>query len=185
MDTEKNYASFYTRLEKNFSTEVADTIIELCGGKDKVMNAVYGSDVKSGFAEDGSLIQATFDIIMTAIQINQLLPEDKRVPQEKIVKTGLVLNISKAVMFEPNENEWERNNRGMLYKFAKLDGALRTGERSLYIVTSAGGKLSVDEFEAIKAKDNGGDDNYARFYSSPLSVILKQASELVELKNRI
>lgn len=85
-------------------------------------------------------------------------------------------------MFLPNDNEWEVTKRGMNYKFNDaLDGALRSGERSILIATNAGIKFSEIEFEAMRINDKSVDDDYSRYYSSPLSVCVRQASEIINL----
>ena len=90
-------------------------------------------------------------------------------------------------IYEENDNNWEIINRGMPYNFNnELEGALRIGERSTLIAMNAGVKFTEVEFEAMRIidKDNS-EDNYTKYFSSPLSTVIRQASELITLTNRI
>ena len=93
----------------------------------------------------------------------------------------------KKGVYEENDNNWEIVNRGMPYKFNnELEGALRIGERSTLIAMNAGVKLTEIEFEAMRIIDkDSSEDNYTKYFSSPLSTVIRQASELITLTNRI
>ena len=83
------------------------------------------------------------------------------------------------MMYEPNDNQWEIDKRGMLYKFAELDGCLKFGERSALMALNMGIKLSPIEFEAICSLDKEGEEAKNRKYVvNILSTIVKQANEL-------
>jgi hypothetical protein len=104
---------------------------------------------------------------------------------KSVGKVCLLSQIAKITMFSQNDNAWEVSNRGMVYKYNQMDGALRTGERSILIAMNAGVKFSPTEFEAMGILDrNPEDDNYKKYFSSPLSTVVRQAAELIGLINR-
>lgn len=179
----KNYAAYVERLKKYLGEEYTTKLIEELGGDEKIMAATFYNMEKSGLAYDGSMIVAVFDIIRMALGINNLLPEDRRADVNSIVKVGLLQHIAKVNMFEDSET-WQKKN-GTMYKYRQQEGALRCGERSILIATNANIKFTVSEFEAMRSidKDVSADD-YSAYFSTPLSIIMRQANELVSIKYR-
>lgn len=178
----KNYSDFKDRLYTYVGKDETDNIISYLGGDDKVMDAPFAHLRDTGFAYKGSLVEALLDITTYAVKINNLLPKDKQAKLESIVKVGLLHHLAKVLLYEENDNSWEVNNRGMIYKYAdNLEGALRVGERSTLIACNAGVKFTEIEFEAMRIMDKTNDDNYSKYYSSSLSTVIKQANEIITL----
>lgn len=176
----KNYDDFKKRLEMYVGVEETNNLINSLGGDDVVMDASYANLTDSGLAYKGSLIESMLNITKYAVKINQLLPENKQANLNSIVKVGLLHHIAKVLLYEPNDNNWEITNRGMVYKYnSELEGALRVGERSTLLSSNAGIKFSELEYEAMRIMDKTNDDNYAKYYSSSLSIVIKQANEIV------
>ena len=176
----KNYDDFKKRLETYVGVEETKNLINSLGGDDVVMDASYANLTDSGLAYKGSLIESMLNITKYAVKINQLLPENKQANLSSIVKVGLLHHIAKVLLYEPNDNNWEITNRGMVYKYnSELEGALRVGERSTLLSSNAGIKFSELEYEAMRIMDKTNDDNYAKYYSSSLSIVIKQANEIV------
>lgn len=176
----KNYDDFKRRLETYVGVEETNNLINSLGGDDVVMDASYANLTDSGLAYKGSLIESMLNITKYAVKINQLLPENKQANLNSIVKVGLLHHIAKVLLYEPNDNNWEITNRGMVYKYnSELEGALRVGERSTLLSSNAGIKFSELEYEAMRIMDKTNDDNYAKYYSSSLSIVIKQANEIV------
>lgn len=176
----KNYDDFKKRLETYVGVEETKNLINSLGGDDVVMDASYANLTDSGLAYKGSLIESMLNITKYAVKINQLLPENKQANLSSIVKVGLLHHIAKVLLYEPNDNNWEITNRGMVYKYnSELEGALRVGERSALLSSNAGIKFSELEYEAMRIMDKSNDDNYAKYYSSSLSIVIKQANEIV------
>lgn len=176
----KNYDDFKKRLETYVGVEETNNLINSLGGDDVVMDASYANLTDSGLAYKGSLIESMLNITKFAVKINQLLPENKQADLNSIVKVGLLHHIAKVLLYEPNDNNWEITNRGMVYKYnSELEGALRVGERSTLLSSNAGIKFSELEYEAMRIMDKTNDDNYAKYYSSSLSIVIKQANEMV------
>ena len=176
----KNYDDFKKRLETYVGVEETNNLINSLGGDDVVMDASYANLTDSGLAYKGSLIESMLNITRYAVKINQLLPENKQANLNSIVKVGLLHHIAKVLLYEANDNNWEITNRGMVYKYnSELEGALRVGERSTLLSSNAGIKFSELEYEAMRIMDKTNDDNYAKYYSSSLSIVIKQANEIV------
>ena len=176
----KNYDDFKKRLETYVGVEETNNLINSLGGDDVVMDASYANLTDSGLAYKGSLIESMLNITKYAVKINQLLPENKQANLNSIVKVGLLHHIAKVLLYEANDNNWEITNRGMVYKYnSELEGALRVGERSTLLSSNAGIKFSELEYEAMRIMDKTNDDNYAKYYSSSLSIVIKQANEIV------
>lgn len=179
----KNFAAYLERLKKYLGEDVAEKLIDILGGNEKVMNATFYNMEKSGLAYDGSMIMTAFDIIRFALDINKLLPDERQASIESIIKVGLLQHIAKVNMFEDAET-WQKKN-GTVYKYTQQRGALRCGERSILLSMEAGINFTVDEFEAMRVIDKDAvTDDYAMYYSTPLSIIIRQANELAALKYR-
>ncbi len=182
----KNFDDFKKRLELYIGVEETSRLFEILGGEEKIMNAPFANTTNTGLAYDGSLIESLLNITTFAVKINQLLPKEKQADLKSIVKVGLLHHLGKVEMYEPNHNSWEINNRGIMYTYNDLlEGALRTGERSLWHACSAGIKFNALEFEAMRIMDKNNDDDYSKYYSSPLSTVIKQANELLTLISKI
>lgn len=178
-----NYVIFIEKL-KSINVDVEQLINFI--GEEKLRKATSAINVDSGLAYDGSLINnCLFKIAKYAILINNQLPKILQVEQNSLLKVCLLHQISKTLMFEENDSSWEKTNRGLLYKYCELDGALRCGERSAFICMNNGIDFTPEEYEAMRIIDRDSDDNYAKFFSSPISIILKQANELANMEARI
>lgn len=178
---EKNYILFKKKL-KTFGVD-SEKLEEVFG--DRLKNATFALTNENGLAYDGSLIHVILRTLTPyAIKVNELLPEDVRVKQDSLVKVCLLHQISKAIMLTPNDNEWEKEKRGMLYKYAPSKVGLKMGLKSIYLANKIGIAFEEDEIEAMTILDRSADDNQAKFYSTPLSTVLKEAAELTYLTNR-
>lgn len=180
-----NVRAFSNWIKATFGDDVYDRILEAVGGENAIANASFATTRDTGGAYVGSLLPCVFEISKTAKSINRLLPEEVRADDDSITKVALLSHIAKVVMFSENDNQWEINNRGIVFKFNDLEGALRCGERSLLIAMNAGITFTPSEFEAMRIMDKtSNDDNYTKYYSSALSTVIRQANELVTLYNK-
>jgi hypothetical protein len=101
------------------------------------------------------------------------------ITKEQLVKVCCIMHLSKIEMYEPNDNQWEIEKRGFVYKFADTEGCLKFGERSALDALNAGVTLSPIEFEAICCLDKDGEEAKNRKYMvNILSMIVRQANEL-------
>lgn len=181
-----NYSKYNKRLTSYLGEGVANEIIEELGGSDAIMRASYATTSDTGMAYEGSFCRTILNVATYAIKLNELLPEELRVDKNSIVKVVLLSQIAKVLMFKKNDNEWEVNKRGMVYTFNDLEGALRVGARSTLIAMNAGVKFKEDEFEAMNIMDKQGEsDNYSKYYSTTLSMVVRQANEIVSSLYRV
>lgn len=181
----KNYSTYYRCLCDKIGEKAANNVIEAVGGPEAVMNASYSNMVETGSAYKGSFIRSIIRLIKYAVKINEIFPEPLQVDTDSICKVCLLSQIAKVLLYVENDNNWEVTNRGMAYKYNnELEGALRIGERSTLIAMSAGVKLTPSEYEAMNILDRPEDDNYKKYFSSPLSTIIRQAAELIGMINK-
>lgn len=142
------------------------------------------SNKESEFCGEGFLLNTILRVLTpNALKINELLPEEKRVDVNSIIKVCLLHQISKSTMVVLNDNKWEIENRGMIYKFLPSNVALKCGMRSVAICIQCGIELTEEELEAMSNLDKE-EDKQMKYYSSPLAIILKQANELTEIVNK-
>lgn len=181
-----NFSKYKKKLITYVGEQEAESIIEELGGDDAVMNATYANMDNTGLAYDGSFTETVIALTVYAIKINELLPEEKQVSKESIAKVALLSQIGKVLLFKPQTNDWRRKNLGENYTYAELDGAIRVGERSILIAMNSGVKFTEFEFEAMRIMDkqNENADNYSKYFSGALSMVIKQANEMIDIINR-
>jgi hypothetical protein len=133
----------------------------------------------------GGLIDHTILTTKYAVDINLSLPENIRVDNESLIKVCFLHQIGKSFLYKLCESEWHRKNQGKMYEFKDDMVSMRVGERSAYYALSHGVTLSEEEFQSIVNYDKPDDDKQARWDSSTLGIILRQANDLaiIEEKN--
>ena len=177
----KNFNLFLTKL-KNIGVDLTNIDEELTS---KIINATFAINAENNCAYDGSMLHIVLRTLTPlAIKINELLPENIRVDNNSIIKVCLLSHISKSEMFIKNDNQWEIEKRGIHYKYSPTNVALKMGARSILMAQNLGVSFSNEEFEAMLILDRDDNDLQAKFYSSPLSIIIKKANELTFLQNR-
>ena len=175
----KNYNTFKSRLETYVGKEETEKLCKVLGGDQAIMKAPYAPFTSTGFAYEGAFVRATLEIAATAFKLNEMLPAQERINDASLVKTCLMHQIAKPILYIPNTNSWEVNNRGAIYVYKDdLKGALKTGERSVLIANHCGIKFSPEEYEAILYIDKE-EDKQVDFYGSTISMILKMANTVV------
>lgn len=178
---QKHVELFNDRLRKlGFQTETFESLFG-----DKLKDATYTFSNKDNTAcGSGEFLQTILRVLTpTALKINALLPEDKRCEEQNVVIACLLSQISKIVMVSPNDNKWEIENRGMIYKFNNFPFAMKMGMRSIAMCIQSGFKLSDNVIEAISNLDRE-DDKQVKFFSSTLATVLRQAIELTDIMIR-
>lgn len=179
---EKNYSIFLKKLEEVGvdTSSITDEIAVL------IKNATFTISNENGLAYDGSLLHTVLRTLTPyALNINNVLPKNLQVEKNTLIKVCLLSHISKCEMFEPNDNEWEKEKRGLMYKYSKNTVALKMGMRSIIFAQNLGIKFTPEEMEAMTIMDRSCDDEQAKYFSSTLSTIIKQANELTYLQTRL
>lgn len=78
----------------------------------------------------------------------------------------------------PNDNEWERDKRGLMYKYDSDLPSIRTGLHSVSMCFDCGIPLTTEEIEAMTINDRDLSDDQARWHASTMATIVRQANEL-------
>lgn len=170
---------FETGIKNGFITDELITFL----GEDFV-KAPASTQIDYHYCYEGGLIDMCLKITKNAISINEILPENLKINKESLIKVCLLHQIGKAHLFKPLESKWH-NEKGIMYEFNEGLTSMSVGERSIFYLLSYGIKLSEEEFQAIINHSKDNSDKQAKYFSSTLSIILKQAIELTILGNNV
>lgn len=147
-------------------------------GEDRIKNSPAGLEVSSGLAFPGALLLLAITSLRYAKQLVNMTGNEFNIDEKSLTKVVLLHHIGKALIYEENDDEWQRNKRGMLYKWVDNETILKAGERSLYVTQRCGIELTETEFEAMKINDKSDDDKFSMLHITPLSMIVKMADDL-------
>jgi hypothetical protein len=159
-----------------------DKLCELYGGK--IRDATITEMDNFGLAYDGSLLEFNFKLCKLAKKMVEFLPEESRPEINSITKVALLSNLGKIQMYTPTTEQWKKN-RGINYDFIDNDMALRSGQRTVYILHECGIDLTPHEYETILNFDSLKDDTYVNINSSTLSRLIFIAREFAFLESKI
>jgi len=148
--------------------------------KAQLKDAAGALSIETGLAYPGALISHINLFTSIAERIAKMVCGTfPNITKEQLLKVCLIQHLSKIEMYEKNDNQWEIEKRGFVYKFADLEGCLKFGERSALNAMNRGINLSPVEFEAICSLDKDGEDAKNRKYVVDiLTTIVRQANEL-------
>jgi hypothetical protein len=171
--------------KKYFATAapfMTDELTAFLGQDFMVAPASTSKNLNNAF--EGGLIDHLLRTTKFAIIINDSLPETLKLNKEEIIKVCLLYQIGKAHAFVPNPSDWNQKN-GKFYDFKNDLVSMSIGERSAYYAQAYGVKLSETEYQAIVNHDKDDSDRQAKFFTSNLGTLLKQANEwaIIEEKN--
>ena len=142
-------------------------------------DASFTHSNEHGNAYQGSLLEIVLKVLTPyAVKLNEILPNEIRVDKNTLVKICLLHHIAKAVRLVPNDNQWEVEKRGFVFKYADDQPSIRTGLHSLIMAQSAGVPFTPEEAEAMTVNDRDLTDDQARWHSSVMSTIVRMANEL-------
>lgn len=175
----KNAKKYFSTAEKyNFMN---DDLMEFLGEEFIAAPASTRTDLHNAY--EGGLIDHLLTVAKYAVGLNNLLPETDQVSMESLLKVSLLHQIGKANLYVENDSQWHRE-RGMMYEFNDTLVSMSVGERSIYYATNYGIKLSEEEYQAILNYDKGGDDKQAKWHTSTLGIVLRQANDLAILEEK-
>lgn len=179
---EKNLVLFFKRLE----SIGVDTRLLSEKYSAKLKDCPLGTTISTGLAYDGALLDKILrHFTPKALQILDTIDESIKPTKEQVMKVAFLHKIGLCNMFIKNTNEWEITNRGIKYTYAPSKVALKSGMRSILICQECNISLTEEEMEAMIILERNEDDSQAKFYSSPLAIIIKTANEIVNLENRL
>jgi len=148
---------------------------------------IYTSPASSGLnmigCYPGGLLQHIIKGCRYTLKLNEILPDDLKQPVSSIVKVSFLCQIGKVFMFKLNNNEYSIKN-GKMYDFNDDIVRMRIGERSAFYALNCGVKLTAEEYQAILNIDKDDDDKMARYFSSPLTQIVKNGFELAVMEEK-
>lgn len=171
----ENYVSFITELQ-NAGVDT-ERLIDFIG-EERLKNSPAGLELSSGLAFDGALILFSLRSLDYARQLININNNEFMIDGNSLTKVVLLHHIGKTMIYQENDDEWQKNKRGMIYKWADNETILKAGERSLYIAQRCGIELTETEFEAMKINDKTDDDKFSMLHISPLSMIVKMADDM-------
>jgi hypothetical protein len=175
----KNIALYIETGEKyGFMTEELTDFLGVA-----IMTAPASTNFDYYNAFKGGLVDHMLRTAKYAVNINKLLPEHMQVTVESLVKVSLLFQIGKTFMFLPNPSQWHRENQGKMYEFTDMV-SMKVGERSVMYAANYGVKLTEEEYQAILNYDKLDVDTQAKFHTSTLGVILRQASDLAIMEEK-
>lgn len=147
-----------------------------------IKNGSFTHSNEFGNAYSGSLLEIVLKTLTPyAVKLNELLPEEKRVDKSTLVKICLLHQLAKSIRLIPNDNAWEVEKRGFVYKYNSELPSIRTGLHSLIMCQNCGIEFTAEEAEAMTVNDRDLTDEQARWHSSIMATIVRQASELTYL----
>jgi 23S rRNA maturation-related 3'-5' exoribonuclease YhaM len=175
----KNTEKYFKTGEKyEFMT---DELMELLGQDFISAPASTATNLHNAFS--GGLIAHLLLVTKYAVSLNAILPESLRVDTASLIKVSLLHQIGKAKLYKPLSSKWH-NDRGIMYEFNEELVSMRIGERSAHYATSNGVSLTEEEYQAILNHDKDDSDKQAKWHSTTLAVVLKQANELAILEEK-
>lgn len=131
----------------------------------------------------GGLLHISIKACKYSIQVNELLPDNLKQTIPSIVKVVFLSQIGKVFTLIMNSDEWSVKN-GKMYDFRNDIVRLRVGERSILYATKYGVQLNDIEFQAILNMDKDNEDRMAKYFSEPLTDIIKIGFDLAIMEDK-
>jgi len=175
----KNTEKYFKTGEKyEFMT---DELMEYLGQDFITAPASTATNLHNAF--NGGLIAHSLLVTKYAVSLNAILADSLKVDTVSLIKVCLLHQIGKVRLYKPLKSKWH-NDRGIMYEFNDSLVSMHVGERSAHIAMDNGVSLSEDEYQAIVNHDKDDSDKQAKWHSTSLAVILRQANELAILEEK-
>lgn len=148
-------------------------------------DAIYTSPASSSLnmigCYPGGLLNHIIKGCRYSLKLNEILPDELKQPVATIVKVAFLCQIGKVFMFKLPDRPAQG---GKVYDFNDDIVRSHIGERSVYYALKYGVQLTEDEYQAIINIDKDDDDKMARYFSSPLTHIIKNGFELATFEEK-
>lgn len=168
------WVKFYTVFEKLGLNEHYDT--EKL--KTELISSPCAISEEMGTAYKGALLIHINMTMALAQRISKMISGTYEINENTLLKSILIMHLSKRFLYVENDNEWEIKNRGLIFKFSKtIEGVLKGGERSALEALNNGVQLTPIEFESITCLDEEVESAKKPFMSI-YTTIVRQANEL-------
>ncbi len=182
MTNEKKMSNFELYIKKLEQIGVDTTILNQKYGS-YLMHGTFTNTNEFGNAYQGSLIEIVLKVLTPyAVKLNELLPEEQRVDKTTLVKMCLLHQIAKGVRMVTNDNQWEIEKRGLIFKYKEDLPSIRTGLHSVSMCFECGIPLSTEEIEVMTINDRDLSDDQARWHASVMATLVRQANELTYIQ---
>ena len=178
---ERNKKTFQ---ESNLKYGIFTKELEVFLGEDFYISPASGSLDRYG-CYPGGLLNHLIKACKYSIKICEIFPATIKPELNTIVRTVFLSQIGKVNQFIPVDNVWVKKNTNKMYSFNNDGVRFQIGERSVYYALTHGVELSEVEYQAILNLDKDEDDKMSKYFSEPLSQIIKMGFELaiIEEKN--
>lgn len=167
------WVKFYSVFEKLGLTKFYD----MDKLKSEIASSPCTTTEDAGTAYPGALLIHINMLMGIAQRTAKMISGTFQINEDSLLRVCAIMHLAKRHMFTPNDNEWEKEKRGILFKFNELEGCLKCGERSALEALNNGVALTPTEFEAITALDNV-EDTVRNPFNSILTLVVRQANEL-------
>lgn len=132
----------------------------------------------TGCAYPGSLLVHINLSTEIAFRLAKMLSGTFTFNENDIAKVSIMMHLSKIEMFEKNTDEWQIKNRGANYVFAKTEGKLKAGLRSIIRANAYGFTFTPIQAEAMTCLDRDSEIGNTKANENILSTIIRTANEL-------
>lgn len=174
---EKNQAKFKeTNLKYNIFTKELEDFL----GENFYISPASSSLNMVG-CYPGGLLHHVIKACKYSIKLNEILPDDLKQPVATIIRVAFLCQIGKVFMFKLNDRTIQH---GKMYDFNDDIVRLHVGERSAYYALKYGVQLTEEEYQGIINIDKENDDKMARYFSTPLTQIIKNGFELAIMEEK-
>ena len=173
----KNTEKYFTTGEKYGF--INDELMEVLG--QDFIKAPASTSTEYHNAFEGGLIAHLLLVTKYAVSLNGVLPT--QIPMDSLIKVCLLSQIGKAKLYVEKKSKWH-NDRGIMYEYDNELTSMSVGERSVFYALNNGVTLNEDEYQAIMNHDKDDTDKQAKWFSSTLGIILKQAIELAIMEEK-
>lgn len=161
---------------------INDTLLELLGQEFIIAPASTSTNLYGAF--EGGLINHILTTTKYAISVNEMLPEDKQVKAESLIKVCFLHQIGKSKMFVEQTSQWHRDNKGEMYIFNDDLLSMTVTERSVYYALSAGVSLTEDEVFAMYNYNEDFSGRPMTTIGEKLAAILRVANQLAVIEQK-
>jgi len=129
----------------------------------------------------GGLLQHLIKVCKFAIKVNEIVPDRLKQSPASNVKVVFLSQIGKVFMFKIKVGATSSSKP---YDFDDDIVRLHVGERSVYYALNNGVKLEEMEYQAILNIEKDKNDKMARYYSEPLTDIIKHGFDLAIMEEK-
>ena len=174
----QNYEDFITLINKNFSGNRLKKLLKIYEEdfKDRVLYAPASNRSFFHSAFPGGYLYHVLNVTRNAIMVSNLwteLGQRKDYTDEELIFSAINHDLGKlGTIDQPyyldEDNKWQRDNRGQMYKFNEnLEPYMTVEDRSLYTLQQYGIEVTPTEYLSIKLHDGlyheGNKDYYISF----------------------